>query len=154
MSSALYFISYKGVASFVSGLPGAFLGCCIYIIHKDIQANVVVWWTLSCSPTEAVRRLPKCVWFVERSPHSTDLLSGSLFCHTVSIQHALQSFYSEHIDIYKYECDPYPTLHSSNTFHPEFTASLNSLGPLAWVKLSKDQVCFTIIPEQGTQVWA
>ena len=42
MSSALYFISYKGVASFVSGLPGAFLGCCIYIIHEDIQANVMV----------------------------------------------------------------------------------------------------------------
>jgi hypothetical protein len=36
----------------------------------------------------------------------------------------------------------------------ELTASLNSLGPLAWVKLSDDQVCFTIIPEQGTQVWA
>ncbi|KAI4640900.1 uncharacterized protein J4E78_010544 [Alternaria triticimaculans] len=39
----------------------------------------------------------------------------------------------------------------SNT---ELTASLNSLGPLAWVKLSEEQVCFTIIPEQGTQVWA
>ncbi|CAN9129002.1 unnamed protein product [Alternaria alternata] len=37
---------------------------------------------------------------------------------------------------------------------PELTASLNSLGPLAWVKLSEEQVCFTIIPEQGTQVWA
>lgn len=36
----------------------------------------------------------------------------------------------------------------------ELTASLNSLGPLAWVKLSEEQVCFTIIPEQGTQVWA
>ncbi|KAF2710778.1 Hus1-like protein [Pleomassaria siparia CBS 279.74] len=36
----------------------------------------------------------------------------------------------------------------------KLTASLNSLGPLAWVKLSDDQVCFTIIPEQGTQVWA
>jgi HUS1 checkpoint protein len=36
----------------------------------------------------------------------------------------------------------------------ELTASLNSLGPLAWVKLSDEQVCFTIIPEQGTQVWA
>ncbi|RMZ72811.1 hypothetical protein GMOD_00009860 [Pyrenophora seminiperda CCB06] len=32
------------------------------------------------------------------------------------------------------------------------TASLNSLGPLAWVKLSEEQVCFTIIPEQGTQL--
>ncbi|KAF2729880.1 Hus1-like protein [Polyplosphaeria fusca] len=36
----------------------------------------------------------------------------------------------------------------------KLTASLNSLGPLAWLKLSDDQVCFTIIPEQGTQVWA
>ncbi|KAH6642611.1 checkpoint protein Hus1/Mec3 [Boeremia exigua] len=36
----------------------------------------------------------------------------------------------------------------------KLTASLNSLGPLAWVKLSEEQVCFTIIPEQGTQVWA
>lgn len=36
----------------------------------------------------------------------------------------------------------------------KLTASLNSLGPLAWVKLSENQACFTIIPEQGTQVWA
>ncbi|KAL6702885.1 Checkpoint protein hus1 [Coniothyrium glycines] len=36
----------------------------------------------------------------------------------------------------------------------KLTAALNSLGPLAWVKLSEEQVCFTIIPEQGTQVWA
>lgn len=42
---------------------------------------------------------------------------------------------------------------STNTC-AELTASLGSLGPLAWVKLSDDQVCFTIIPEQGTQVWA
>ncbi|KAF1939192.1 Hus1-like protein [Clathrospora elynae] len=34
------------------------------------------------------------------------------------------------------------------------TASLNSLGRLAWVKLTEEQVCFTIIPDQGTQVWA
>ena len=43
MSSALYFISYKGVASFVSGLPGAFLGCCIYIRYsskRDCEMNV------------------------------------------------------------------------------------------------------------------
>jgi HUS1 checkpoint protein len=40
------------------------------------------------------------------------------------------------------------------TTFTKLTASLNSLGPLAWVKLSEDQVCFTIIPEQGTQVWA
>ncbi|KAF2810781.1 Hus1-like protein [Mytilinidion resinicola] len=36
----------------------------------------------------------------------------------------------------------------------KLTASLNSLGNFAWVKLSDNQVCFTIIPEQGTQVWA
>lgn len=42
----------------------------------------------------------------------------------------------------------------ANHARAELTASLNSLGPLAWVKLSDDQVCFTIIPEQGTQVWA
>ncbi|KAF2471176.1 Hus1-like protein [Lindgomyces ingoldianus] len=40
------------------------------------------------------------------------------------------------------------------TTFTKLTASLNSLGPLAWVKLSDEQVCFTIIPEQGTQVWA
>ena len=43
---------------------------------------------------------------------------------------------------------------SSADSYIELTASLNSLGPLAWVKLSEEQVCFTIIPEQGTQVWA
>ncbi|ORY10271.1 checkpoint protein Hus1/Mec3 [Clohesyomyces aquaticus] len=45
------------------------------------------------------------------------------------------------------------SIQNINTF-TKLTASLNSLGPLAWVKLSDDQVCFTIIPEQGTQVWA
>ncbi|KAF1918146.1 cell cycle checkpoint protein [Ampelomyces quisqualis] len=45
------------------------------------------------------------------------------------------------------------SMHNVNTF-TKLTASLNSLGPLAWVKLSEEQVCFTIIPEQGTQVWA
>ncbi|KAI9813834.1 MAG: hypothetical protein M1827_003624 [Pycnora praestabilis] len=36
----------------------------------------------------------------------------------------------------------------------KFTASLSSLGKVAWVRLDSDQVRFTIIPEQGTQVWA
>ncbi|CAI6333992.1 unnamed protein product [Periconia digitata] len=40
------------------------------------------------------------------------------------------------------------------TTFTKLTASLNSLGPLAWLKLGDDKVCFTIIPEQGTQVWA
>ncbi|KAF1965901.1 Hus1-like protein [Bimuria novae-zelandiae CBS 107.79] len=44
-------------------------------------------------------------------------------------------------------------IHNIQTF-TKLTASLNSLGPLAWLKLSDEQVCFTIIPEQGTQVWA
>ena len=37
---------------------------------------------------------------------------------------------------------------------PEFVASLSSLGPVAWVRLNDEEVRFTIIPEQGTQVWA
>ncbi|KAF2878252.1 checkpoint protein Hus1/Mec3 [Massariosphaeria phaeospora] len=45
------------------------------------------------------------------------------------------------------------SIHNITTF-TKLTASLNSLGPLAWVKLSDEHVCFTIIPEQGTQVWA
>lgn len=36
----------------------------------------------------------------------------------------------------------------------EFTASLASLGSIAWVCLNNDAVRFTIIPEHGTQVWA
>jgi HUS1 checkpoint protein len=36
----------------------------------------------------------------------------------------------------------------------EFVASLASLGQYAWVKLSSDDIRFTVIPEQGTQVWA
>ncbi|KAI9802770.1 MAG: hypothetical protein M1833_001369 [Piccolia ochrophora] len=35
-----------------------------------------------------------------------------------------------------------------------FAASLSSLGKVAWVRLDTDSVRFTIIPEQGTQVWA
>ncbi|KAL1795516.1 hypothetical protein ACET3X_005740 [Alternaria dauci] len=44
------------------------------------------------------------------------------------------------------------SIQNTTTF-TKLTASLNSLGPLAWVKLSEQQICFTIIPEQGTQVW-
>ena len=36
----------------------------------------------------------------------------------------------------------------------ELTASLSSLGKLAWVRLDDDNVRFTVIPETGTQVWA
>jgi hypothetical protein len=37
---------------------------------------------------------------------------------------------------------------------PELTASLASLGPVAWVKLSNEDVRFTVIPDQGSSVWA
>ncbi|RDW89101.1 cell cycle checkpoint protein-like protein [Coleophoma cylindrospora] len=40
-----------------------------------------------------------------------------------------------------------------NTF-TKLTASLSSLGKVAWVRLDDDNVRFTIIPESGTQVWA
>ncbi|KAH0542406.1 hypothetical protein FGG08_003161 [Glutinoglossum americanum] len=36
----------------------------------------------------------------------------------------------------------------------KFASSLSSLGKVAWVRLDDDQIRFTIIPEQGTQVWA
>jgi hypothetical protein len=36
----------------------------------------------------------------------------------------------------------------------ELTASLSTLGKVAWVRLDDDSVRFTIIPETGTQVWA
>ena len=39
-------------------------------------------------------------------------------------------------------------------FVAELSASLASLGPVAWVRLNEQEVRFTIIPEQGTQVWA
>ncbi|KAH7377958.1 cell cycle checkpoint protein-like protein [Cadophora sp. MPI-SDFR-AT-0126] len=36
----------------------------------------------------------------------------------------------------------------------KLTASLSSLGKVAWARLDDDAVRFTIIPETGTQVWA
>ncbi|KAF2427130.1 Hus1-like protein [Tothia fuscella] len=36
----------------------------------------------------------------------------------------------------------------------KFVTSLASLGPVAWVRLNGNEVRFTIIPDQGTQVWA
>lgn len=36
----------------------------------------------------------------------------------------------------------------------KFTASLATLGQIAWVRLDSKDVRFTVIPEQGTQVWA
>lgn len=35
-----------------------------------------------------------------------------------------------------------------------FVGSLSSIGKVAWVRLTDKDVRFTIIPEQGTQVWA
>nr|POE93039.1 checkpoint protein hus1 [Quercus suber] len=35
-----------------------------------------------------------------------------------------------------------------------FTASLATLGHIAWVRLDEKDVRFTVIPEQGTQVWS
>jgi HUS1 checkpoint protein len=42
------------------------------------------------------------------------------------------------------------------TNHPptELTASLSSLGKVCWMRLEDGIVRFTIIPDQGTQVWA
>ena len=36
----------------------------------------------------------------------------------------------------------------------KFTASLATLGHIAWVRLDEKDVRFTVIPEQGTQVWS
>ncbi|EMC96548.1 hypothetical protein BAUCODRAFT_33910 [Baudoinia panamericana UAMH 10762] len=36
----------------------------------------------------------------------------------------------------------------------KFTASLATLGQIAWVRLDSNDVRFTVIPEQGTQVWS
>ncbi|KAH0548416.1 hypothetical protein GP486_007954 [Trichoglossum hirsutum] len=36
----------------------------------------------------------------------------------------------------------------------KLASSLSSLGKVAWARFDNDQVRFTIIPEQGTQVWA
>jgi HUS1 checkpoint protein len=36
----------------------------------------------------------------------------------------------------------------------ELTASLASLGKVCWMRLEHEVVRFTIIPDQGTQVWA
>ncbi|KAF8476240.1 checkpoint clamp complex protein Hus1 [Kalaharituber pfeilii] len=36
----------------------------------------------------------------------------------------------------------------------KLTSSLSSLGKVAWMKLDPTEVRFTIVPEQGTQVWA
>jgi HUS1 checkpoint protein len=50
-----------------------------------------------------------------------------------------------------------PTLHKRlhlTMIFIELAASLNSLGKVCWVRLERETVHFTIIPDQGTQVWA
>ncbi|KAJ5778873.1 Hus1-like protein [Penicillium paradoxum] len=44
-------------------------------------------------------------------------------------------------------------IRDSKTFS-KLTASLSSLGKVCWMRLEPDVVRFTIIPDQGTQVWA
>ena len=34
------------------------------------------------------------------------------------------------------------------------TASLSSLGKDVWLQLNNEQLRFTVVPEQGSQVWA
>ena len=36
----------------------------------------------------------------------------------------------------------------------ELVASLNLLGKAAWIRLDSEHVRFTVVPDQGTQVWA
>lgn len=36
----------------------------------------------------------------------------------------------------------------------ELASSLTSLGKICWMRLERETVRFTIIPDQGTQVWA
>ena len=45
------------------------------------------------------------------------------------------------------------TIQNIHTF-TKFTASLATLGHIAWVRLDEKDVRFTVIPEQGTQVWS
>lgn len=45
------------------------------------------------------------------------------------------------------------TIHNISTF-TKFTASLATLGHIAWVRLDSKDIRFTVIPEQGTQVWS
>lgn len=40
-----------------------------------------------------------------------------------------------------------------NTF-TRLTASLSSLGKDVWLQLNNEQLRFTVVPEQGSQVWA
>lgn len=53
-----------------------------------------------------------------------------------------------------------PPLHHQSSVLPlttpptELTASLSSLGKVCWMRLEDGIVRFTIIPDQGTQVWA
>ncbi|RPB20776.1 Hus1-like protein [Terfezia boudieri ATCC MYA-4762] len=45
------------------------------------------------------------------------------------------------------------TIKNISTF-TKLTSSLSSLGKTAWMKLEPEEIRFTIIPDQGTQVWA
>lgn len=45
-------------------------------------------------------------------------------------------------------------IYSATLTTPELTASLSSLGKICWMRLEQDVVRFTVIPDQGTQVWA
>ncbi|KAM0797669.1 cell cycle checkpoint protein-like protein [Usnea florida] len=45
------------------------------------------------------------------------------------------------------------SIRNINTF-TRLTASLSSLGKDVWLQLNNDQLRFTVVPEQGSQVWA
>lgn len=94
------------------------------------------------------------------------------------IQNAIQNTTDQHPDLHQYVVHslvpvfilrwlvlgpqrqkPPPTqlncrLTSINPPHTELTASLSSLGKVCWLRLEDGIVRFTIIPDQGTQVWA
>ena len=86
------------------------------------------------------------------SPPRNFLDASQHFARKVG-HYALQGVNTQHPHLHEYVFMQSIICYQLN-FPTELTAALNSLGPLAWVKLSEEQVCFTIIPEQGTQVWA
>ena len=73
--------------------------------------------------------------------------------YVINFRHEVQSLDKEYQHLYSYALS---TSFCSNTltFLIGLTASLSSLGKDVWLQLTNDQLRFTVVPEQGSQVWA
>jgi len=70
------------------------------------------------------------------------------------VHHEIQGVNQEHYYLYKSVRLTNAPVKRTDALFLGLTASLSSLGKDVWLQLNNEQLRFTVVPEQGSQVWA